>query len=208
MHLRAFTLHPESYPTLERYPFRLPLLQLTRRVELSSPVTLFVGENGSGKSTLLKLLARQIAPLAGHCEVCVETAYLDQHLSTLAPDASILDQMIAPNGAAGAGALRTRLALLGLNADRVLLPTRMLSGGERLKAALARALYVEQPTRLLLLDEPGNHLDLASVQALEAMLCQYQGALIVVSHDEVLLGNLQLTHRLEPTAGGWTMSAW
>jgi predicted ATPase len=56
MHLRAFTLHPESYPTLEQYPFRLPLLQLTRRVELSSPVTLFVGENGSGKSTLLEAI--------------------------------------------------------------------------------------------------------------------------------------------------------
>lgn len=167
-----------------------------------------VGPNGSGKSTLLKLLARQISPLAGHCEVYVETAYLDQHLSTLAPDVSIIDQMIAPDGAAGAGALRTRLALLGLNADRVLLPTHLLSGGERLKAALARALYAERPARLLLLDEPSNHLDLVSVQALEAMLGQYQGALIVVSHDEAFLGNLQLTHRLEPMPEGWSMSAW
>lgn len=56
MHLRAVTLHPEGYPTLEQYPFRLPVFQLTRRVELSSPVTLFVGENGSGKSTLLEAI--------------------------------------------------------------------------------------------------------------------------------------------------------
>jgi predicted ATPase len=56
MHVRAVTLHPEGYPTQEHYPFKLPVFRLTRRIELSSPVTLFVGENGSGKSTLLEAI--------------------------------------------------------------------------------------------------------------------------------------------------------
>jgi ATPase subunit of ABC transporter with duplicated ATPase domains len=82
-------------------------------------------------------------------------------------------------------------------------PSGQLSGGERLKAALACALYADPPARLLLLDEPGNHLDLASLAALEAMLGQYAGALVVVSHDEVFLERLGLTHRLEATPAGW-----
>ena len=67
------------------------------------------------------------------------------------------------------GALRTRLAPLQLGAEKVTLPLADLSGGERLKAALACVLWREAATQLLLLDEPTNHLDLASVQAIEAV---------------------------------------
>jgi ATPase subunit of ABC transporter with duplicated ATPase domains len=84
----------------------------------------------------------------------------------------------------------------------------LLSGGERLKAALACALYADPPAQWLLLDEPGNHLDLASLQALEAMLQQYPGALAVVSHDDAFLDRLGLTHRLQATAQGWRMEAY
>jgi len=73
---------------------------------------------------------------------------------------------------------------------------------------LACALYADHLAQLLLLDEPSNHLDLNSLQALESMLCQYSGALIVVSHDEVFLGNIGLTHRLEVGRDGWLLSAW
>src|SRR5690625_2079340 len=80
-----------------------------------------------------------------------------------------------------------------------------LSGGERLKGALACLLYADSPPQLLLLDEPNNHLDLPSVQALEIMLRSYQGTLIVVSHDYSFLENLGLTERLLATEQGWCL---
>lgn len=166
------------------------------------------GPNGCGKSTLLKVLAGLLPPVSGRCERQVEAAYLDQHFSVLDPGTSLLTQMLDDQPKQAEGELRSRLALLGLDADRVQRPSGLLSGGERMKAALARVLYAERPVRLLLLDEPGNHLDLASLQALEAMLRQYPGTLVVVSHDEALLGNLDLTHRLEAGPEGWTMKPW
>ncbi|RZA31642.1 MAG: ATP-binding cassette domain-containing protein, partial [Lysobacteraceae bacterium] len=121
----------------------------------------------------------------------------------LDPARSTIDQLLDLNRSTGQDRLRTWLAQFGLDAHKVAQPTGQLSGGERLKAALACALYAEPPARLLLLDEPGNHLDLALLEALEAMLRQYTGALVVVSHDEVFLERIGLTHRLEATPAGW-----
>jgi len=163
------------------------------------------GPNGSGKSTLLRVLAGRLAPVAGRCDVPVQTAWLDQRLSTLDPSRPLIEQMREANPATGDDLLRLRLALLGIDADRVSVAVGHLSGGERLKAALAHALVAEPPPQLLLLDEPGNHLDLASLEALEAMLLDYDGALVVVSHDETFLDRLGLTHRLAAGQGRWTM---
>lgn len=98
-----------------------------------------------------------------------------------------------------------RLAQLGLDAQKIATPSGSLSGGERLKGALACILYADSPPQLLLLDEPNNHLDLPSVQALEIMLRSYQGTLIVVSHDDSFLENLGLTDRLVATEQGWSL---
>lgn len=167
-----------------------------------------MGPNGSGKSTLLKVIAGQLAPRSGRCELRVGAAYLDQHLSTLDPQRSLLEQMLAANATLDEGALRGRLALLGLDADRLRLPPPALSGGERLKAALAILLYADRPAELLLLDEPSNHLDLPSVQALESMLRQYRGTLLIASHDEALLDKLELTQRLMLDRDRWSMTPW
>lgn len=174
-----------------------------------------VGPNGCGKSTLLRLLAGQLQPLAGQlqplagqCDLRAPTAYLDQHLTTLDPQRSVLEQLQAANRQTDEGNLRTKLAQLSLGADKITQPSGLLSGGERLKAAMACALHADQPAQLLLLDEPSNHLDLAAVQALEAMLLQHRGALVVVSHDEVFMGRIGLGERLCATSEGWRLEPW
>ncbi|HEX5345456.1 MAG TPA: ATP-binding cassette domain-containing protein, partial [Duganella sp.] len=164
------------------------------------------GPNGCGKSTLLRLLAGQLAPLSGRCAVSTRTAYLDQQLTHLTPQRSAIQHLLDANCEAGESALRTHLAQMGLDALLAAAPVESLSGGERLKVALACALYAHPPAQLLLLDEPSNHLDLASLEALEAMLRQYQGALMVVSHDETFMQALHLTHRLHADAEGWRLS--
>lgn len=108
----------------------------------------------------------------------------------------MLDHLRQANPTLAQGDLRSRLAQLGLDAARIELPSGLLSGGERMKAALAAVLYRERPLDLLLLDEPGNHLDLPSLAALEHMLRQFRGALVVASHDQVLLDQLALDEYL------------
>jgi ATPase subunit of ABC transporter with duplicated ATPase domains len=164
-----------------------------------------VGPNGCGKSTLLKVLAGHHRPLAGRRVAAVGCAYLDQQLAGLAPHRSILAQLLAANSVAGEACLRTWLAQLDLDARKISMPSGALSGGERLKGALACALYADPPVQLLLLDEPGNHLDLVSLAALEAMLNQYTGAMLVVSHDAVFLDRIGLTGRLLATPEGWRL---
>jgi ATPase subunit of ABC transporter with duplicated ATPase domains len=161
------------------------------------------GPNGCGKSTLLKILLGEIAPRSGTCKVSVSCAYLDQHLSRLDLSQSVMTHLNLGHTPLEEGVLRTRLAQLQLGADKVTLPLAELSGGERLKAALACVLWRAEATQLLLLDEPTNHLDLASVQAIEAALAGFPGALLVVSHDEAFLRGLTLTHEWVWEEAGW-----
>ena len=161
------------------------------------------GPNGCGKSTLLKTLLGEMAPRSGSCKVSVSCAYLDQHLSRFDLSQSVMTHLNLSHTPLEEGVLRTRLAQLQLGADKVMLPLAALSGGERLKAALACVLWRAEATQLLLLDEPTNHLDLASVQAIEAALAGFPGALLVVSHDEAFLSGLTLTHELVWEEAGW-----
>ncbi|HGE8323906.1 TPA: ABC-F family ATP-binding cassette domain-containing protein [Serratia marcescens] len=166
------------------------------------------GPNGCGKSTLLKTVLGQLTALSGHCHCPLSTAYLDQTLSQLDPNLSVMEHLGLQDSPLAEGALRTRLTQLQLGADRIALPLGSLSGGERLKAALACALWRQQPAQLLLLDEPTNHLDLASSLAIETALADFPGAMLVVSHDEDFLQALRPTHRLHRQADGWRLQAW
>ncbi|MBG0621412.1 ABC-F family ATP-binding cassette domain-containing protein [Enterobacter roggenkampii] len=180
----------------------VPVPPLTWRMDGPMRVAL-KGPNGCGKSTLLKTILGEVAPRSGSCKVSVSCAYLDQHLSRLDLSQSVMTHLNLSHTPLKEGVLRTRLAQLQLGADKVMLPLAALSGGERLKAALACVLWRAEATQLLLLDEPTNHLDLASVQAIEAALAGFPGALLVVSHDEAFLSGLTLTHELVWEEAGW-----
>lgn len=185
------------------YPLQAHALTLT----LSGPFRLAIrGPNGCGKSTLLSMLAGDVMPRTGACEVRVPTAVLDQRASAIPDDKSLLETLHALGAALPDGELRSRLALLGLGPEQVNAAAATLSGGERIKAALACALWRKEPAQLLLLDEPTNHLDLASVEALEQALSAYPGAMVVVSHDEEFLEGVGPTHELMWRMDGWRLA--
>ena len=180
----------------------------TITLSLIGPVRVAVrGPNGCGKSTLLKLLAGQWPAVSGECSVHVPSAYIDQHLALLDNQRSIVEQLNLLDTPLAEAALRTRLALLQLGASRVTQAAGRLSGGERLKAAMAIALWRETPAQLLLLDEPTNHLDLESIVAFEQALKGFTGAMVVVSHDEGFVQAIEPTHTLVWQSTGWRLVA-
>ncbi|NWC91817.1 MULTISPECIES: ABC-F family ATP-binding cassette domain-containing protein [unclassified Pseudomonas] len=199
---QVLTLKQAQLPWLDP---RLPGTFLS--ATLIGPMRVAVhGPNGCGKSTLLKLLAGQLQPVSGECAVHVPTAYIDQHLALMDDQRSIVEQLNLLDTPLAEGELRTRLALLQLDAVRVTQPVARLSGGERLKAAMAIALWRKTPAQLLLLDEPTNHLDMPSVIAFEQALQGFAGAMMVVSHDPAFLDALKPSHTLTwQAAGGWRL---
>ncbi len=149
-----------------------------------------LGKNGAGKSTLIKLLAGELTALSGHVQLAkgVQLGYFAQHqLDTLRAEESALWhlQKIAPQQTEQQ--LRDYLGSFAFHGEKVNQAVSSFSGGE--KARLVLALIVWQRPNLLLLDEPTNHLDLDMRQALTEALVDYQGSLVVVSHDRHLLRN-------------------
>ena len=155
------------------------------------------GPNGSGKTTLLDIIAGRRAPVSGAVRLQVACAYLDQHVGLLAPQLSLRDNFSRLNPAAGQTECHAALARFRFRSEDALKPAASLSGGERLRAALACTIGRTRPPALLILDEPTNHLDLDALAALEVALASYDGALLVASHDEAFLARLVPDRRLE-----------
>ncbi|QIZ77847.1 ATP-binding cassette domain-containing protein [Ferrimonas lipolytica] len=147
-----------------------------------------LGRNGAGKSTLIKMLSGDLTPQAGELKLAqgVKIGYFAQHqLELLRLDDSPLDHLVRLAPEAKEQELRNFLGGYGFAGDRALAPVRPFSGGE--KARLVLALLVWQKPNLLLLDEPTNHLDLEMRHTLTMALQDFEGALVVVSHDRHLL---------------------
>jgi ATPase subunit of ABC transporter with duplicated ATPase domains len=156
------------------------------------------GPNGSGKSTLLRVATGRLAPDAGSVRRPGdgEVAFLDQEGVALDPALSVLENFRAFHPRMDATAARYALARFLFSHEAALQSVGTLSGGQRLRASLACVLGGEHPPSLLVLDEPTNHLDLEAIEAMESALREYDGALLVVSHDAEFLEAIGVERRV------------
>ncbi|BBX91209.1 ABC-F family ATP-binding cassette domain-containing protein [Mycolicibacterium boenickei] len=160
------------------------------------------GPNGAGKSTLLRIIDGTLEPDAGTVQRADgRIASLSQRLDLLAEDRTVAESLAAAAPSLSHTRRMHLLAQFLFRGDRIHLPVAALSGGERLRATLACVLYAEPAPQLLLLDEPTNNLDLVSVGQLESALNAYQGAFVVVSHDERFLAAIGIDRWLRLDGG-------
>ncbi|TDD11758.1 ABC-F family ATP-binding cassette domain-containing protein [Nonomuraea deserti] len=161
-----------------------------------------IGPNGAGKSTLLRMISGELEPDDGTIRRADgRVAYLSQRLDLLDVERTVAENLSAFASGMQEAERMNLLARFLFRGSRAHLPVGVLSGGERLRATLACVLCADAAPQLLLLDEPTNNLDLVSVGQLESALGAYEGAFVVVSHDERFLAEIKVGRWLELSGG-------
>ncbi|MER5519683.1 ABC-F family ATP-binding cassette domain-containing protein [Streptomyces sp. NPDC002763] len=163
-----------------------------------------IGRNGAGKTTLLRTIAGELEPVAGEAHAHVPLRFLPQRLDVLDGELTVAENVARFAPGATNNRIRARLARFLFRGARADQQAATLSGGERFRAALAALLLAEPAPQLLMLDEPTNNLDMASVRQLTTALEAYQGALIVASHDLPFLESVGITRWLRMADGELT----
>ncbi|MET8223687.1 ABC-F family ATP-binding cassette domain-containing protein [Streptomyces sp. NPDC005301] len=155
-----------------------------------------IGRNGAGKTTLLRTIAGELAPVSGEARAEVPTRFLPQRLDVLDEELTVAENVARFAPGATNNRIRARLARFLFRGARADQRAATLSGGERFRATLAALMLAEPAPQLLMLDEPTNNLDMASVRQLTAALESYEGALIVAAHDVPFLESVGITRWL------------
>ncbi|MBK3573578.1 ABC-F family ATP-binding cassette domain-containing protein [Streptomyces sp. MBT65] len=155
-----------------------------------------IGRNGAGKTTLLRTIAGELAPVSGEAVTHVPLRFLPQRLDVLDDELTVAENVARFAPSATNNRVRARLARFLFRGARADQRAATLSGGERFRAALAALMLAEPAPQLLMLDEPTNNLDMASVRQLTSALASYEGALIVASHDLPFLESIGITRWL------------
>ncbi|WP_033307688.1 ABC-F family ATP-binding cassette domain-containing protein [Streptomyces iakyrus] len=166
-------------------------------LELRGPERVaLIGRNGAGKTTLLRTIAGELAPEAGEVRAHVPLRFLPQRLDVLDGERTVAENVARYAPGATNNRVRARLARFLFRGARADQKAATLSGGERFRAALAALMLAEPAPQLLMLDEPTNNLDMASVRQLTTALESYEGALVVASHDLPFLESVGITRWL------------
>lgn len=155
-----------------------------------------MGKNGCGKTTLLKLILGRLRPQSGEIKLFGRASYLDQNLSLLDSNQTIVDNIMNLTDL-NLNQSFTIAANFGFKNEQARKKVGVLSGGELLKATLCVVLGSDNQPDLLILDEPTNNLDLKSIAILEDALNQYRGAILLVSHDEMFVRNIKIDQEIE-----------
>lgn len=155
-----------------------------------------IGRNGAGKTTLLRTIAGELAAVSGEARTHVPTRFLPQRLDVLDDGLTVAENVARFAPDATNNRIRARLARFLFKGARADQPAATLSGGERFRAALAALMLADPAPQLLMLDEPTNNLDMASVRQLTTALDSYEGALIVAGHDVPFLESIGITRWL------------
>ncbi|WP_328908413.1 ATP-binding cassette domain-containing protein [Streptomyces sp. NBC_00234] len=155
-----------------------------------------VGRNGAGKTTLLRTLTGELTPLSGEARTHVPLRFLPQRLDVLDDELSVAANVARMAPGVTDNHIRAQLARFLFKGARAEQTAGTLSGGERFRAALAATMLAAPAPQLLMLDEPTNNLDLASVRQLTSALGSYEGALLIASHDLAFLDSVGITRWL------------
>ncbi|MDH6566538.1 ATPase subunit of ABC transporter with duplicated ATPase domains [Streptomyces sp. SAI-117] len=192
-----YTAVPPGRTVLTLMDLRLAHGARVKGLDLRGPERVaLIGRNGAGKTTLLRTIAGELPPVSGEATAHVPLRFLPQRLDVLDGELSVAENVARLAPGATDNRVRARLARFLFRGARADQQASTLSGGERFRAALAALMLAEPAPQLLMLDEPTNNLDIASVRQLTSALESYEGALVVAGHDLPFLKSIGITRWL------------